>query len=219
MRILLPKGNQRKFMEKTLKRISVSKAAAICNLSERTIRDWRREKFLMQKNAMLKLCKAANIAEPENFEEKDDYWYVAHGSSAGALACIKKYGCVGGDPTYRKRKWHEWWNKKGRHNQHGCIIGPLAIRAPKFSADLAEFTGIVIGDGGITTDQVIISMNSVDDNEYSFFVKKLIKKLFDLDASMVYRKKELAVYIMISRKKLVEFCNKKLGVQLLKLNN
>ena len=55
MRILLQKGEQQRLMEKILSKISVAKAAKFCNLSERTIRDWRREKFLMNKNAMMKL--------------------------------------------------------------------------------------------------------------------------------------------------------------------
>ena len=73
------------------------------------------------------------------------------------MACFKKYGRIGGDPEYQKKKWREWWDAKGQHNPVGCIKGPLPIKIPKFSEDLAEFTGIVIGDGGITQGQIIIT--------------------------------------------------------------
>jgi len=75
MRILLPRGKQRKFIEDILLKISTLEAAKLCNLSERTIRDWRREKFLMQKSAIISLSKETKTSLPKNFEEKDDYWY------------------------------------------------------------------------------------------------------------------------------------------------
>jgi hypothetical protein len=56
MRILFPKGEQRKFIDRIISKVSVGEAAKLCNLSERTIRDWRREKFLMDQNLVYKLC-------------------------------------------------------------------------------------------------------------------------------------------------------------------
>lgn len=213
MRILLSKGDQKKFIEKILSKISVAEAANLCNLSERTIRDWRREKFLMDKTAMLKLCKKANVAMPQIFIEKDDYWYA--NPYLGAEATIKKYGAVGGDPEYRKKRWYEWWYKEGQHNKkNGCIKGPLPIKTPRFSKDLAEFTGIILGDGGITKSQVIVSTNSIDDRQYGYFIKRLIKKLFNVNPPIYYRKKQAVMIIAVSRIKLVEFCNKKLKLNI-----
>src|SRR5438034_122846 len=106
MRILLPKGQQRIFIEGILAKISLSEAAKLCALSERTIRDWRREKFLMQKNAMELLCKNTDTPLPQNFEEKNDYWQA--NPYKGAMASMKKYGRVGGDQAYQKLKWYEW---------------------------------------------------------------------------------------------------------------
>lgn len=212
MRILLPKGEQQKFMKKILLKISVAEAARFCSLSERTIRDWRREKFLMNKDVIIKLCKKTNVSFPKRFQEKNDYWYAD--PFLGAQASIKKYGRVGGDMEYRKKKWREWWNKKGQYDPVGCIKEPLPIKIPKFSKDLAEFAGIVIGDGGITQNQVMIFTNSIDDNKYGYFVKKLIKKLFDVNASVYFIDSHTVMIIAVSRKKLVEFCNKKLGLSI-----
>ncbi|OGZ78126.1 MAG: hypothetical protein A2358_02110 [Candidatus Staskawiczbacteria bacterium RIFOXYB1_FULL_37_44] len=218
MRILLPKGEQQKFIEKIISKITIIKAAKICDLSERTIRDWRREKFLMDKSAMLKLCKKAEVSVPINFKEENDFWYVYKGSkngkSLGTVACIKKYGFVGGDPKCRKEKWYKWWNKEGKYQKNGCIKDPFPIKIPHFSKSLAEFVGIMLGDGGITLNQISISTNSIADRKYGYFVKKLIKKLFQVNAKIYFIDSHTVMIISVSRKRLVEFCNKKLGLHI-----
>jgi len=205
-------------MEDILSKISVSQAAKLCDVSERTIRDWRRGKFLIQKMAMIKLYKKTCMPAPIFFEEKEDYWYASKGAKIGgklgAAACIEKYGFAGGDPVYRKKKWYQWWNNKGKYAKNSIIKAPLKIKKPRFSKDLAEFTGIMLGDGGIAISQIVISTNSIDDKQYSFFVKELIKKLFGVEAAMYYPPCASVVNIVVSRKNLVEFCNKKLGLKI-----
>lgn len=214
MRILFPEGEQGRFINEILQKISVVEAAKLCNVSDRTIRDWRREKFLLQKSAMELLCSKTGIPLPKNFKENDEYWYIHKGARMGALASLKKYGRVGGDQAYQKKKWYEWWNAKGKHQKHGYITEPLSIRKPGFSKNLAEFTGIMLGDGGMSKGQVIVSTNSVDDREYGFFVKELMENLFGTKAAVYYPKNARVMNIVISRKKLVEFCNKKLGLHI-----
>jgi len=208
MRILFKKGEQHKFMDKILSKISVVKSAEVCGLSERTIRDWRREKFLMQKDAMLKLCKKTSVPMPKNFKEKDDYWYVTKyaklGGNLGAMACIKKYGCVGG--PLRKEKWHEWWNNKGKF-----IKNPLFrrkyINKPGKSKVLAEFIGIMLGDGGISEKgkQIHITLNSRDDAEYIKYVCDIIEKLFKRKPGICDRKKESVFVISVSSMNLIDY--------------
>ncbi len=189
MRVLFSKGKQqRKFINKILSKVSVKEAAKICNLSQRTIRDWRRGKFLPNLRALRKLCRRSSILFPSNVELKDDYWYTANGSSAGGMAVWKKYGRIG-DPEYRKKKWYEWWEREGRYKQHPIINTSLPINKPKKSEDLAEFVGIVLGDGGITQRQVTITFCSKDEREYGKFVTRLIKKLFNVPIGIYYDKK------------------------------
>jgi hypothetical protein len=217
MRISSSRGEQKKFIEKVISKISVAEAAKVCNLSERTIRDWRREKFLMQKDAMLKLCKSAGVSMPLGFKEKDDYWHINDnlkmGKNLGAIACIKKYGKIGGFPEERKKKWRKWWDTKGKYQKVGCIKGPLPIKIPHSSKDLAEFAGIISGDGGITKNQVSISTNSIDDRKYGFFIKRIIKRLFNVEPSIYFINNRKVMIISVSRKKLVKFCDKKLGIK------
>lgn len=213
MRVSFLKEKQRRFINKILSKISVKKAAKLCNLSERTIRDWRREKFLIDLGALRRLCRKTNISFPSKVKIRDHYWYVRLGASAGGIAVIKKYGRVPGDLKYRKKRWYEWWERKGKYKKHPIINIAKPIRKPPFSKKLAEFMGIVLGDGGITNNQVRITLHYKDDKEYGEYVAGLIKKLFDVYVGSCYRTKESVINYTVSRVELVRFCVKKLGLK------
>lgn len=215
MRVLFKNGEQQKFIEEILSKISVALAAEICGLSKRTIRDWRRGKFLMKKDAMIKLCKAADILQPENLEEKDDFWYAIKGAKIGGImgsaACIKKYGCVGG--PNRKKAWNTWWNKKGKF-LNNKLFRRKPINKPIKSKKLAEFIGIMLGDGGFASKnrQICITLNNRDDIEYIKFVSNLIDELFHRKPSVIKCKDAMASMIMVSSTDLVDYL-KKLGLR------
>ena len=211
MRVLLPKGKQQKFITEVLQKISIAQAAKLCNLSERTIRDWRREKFLMQKSAMVLLSEKTKVLFPKIFKEKDDYWHI--NPWPGAIASIKKYGRVGGNQAYQKKKWYEWWNSRGKYQNNGCIIKPLSIKHPRFSKSLAEFSGIILGDGSITKGQILFFTNMITDKEHGYFVSRLIEKLFGVKPSIHFREDKTLMRVSVSRMKLVTFCNEKLGLK------
>lgn len=219
MRILFPKNKQRKFIEKILSKISVFEAAKLCGLSERTIRDWRREKFLISQDAAYKLCKKTGVNFPSKFKLKDDYWYAYKGakigSKIGAAVCIKKYGNIGGDPEYRKRKWYEWWEREGKHRERE-IFHSKEIRRPRYSKKLAEFVGIILGDGSIMERQVIVTLHKYDDKEYSHFVVNMFKSLFNVPVSITWKKHQgfKAIDCVVSRKRLVEYCVDTLGLKI-----
>lgn len=214
MRVLFKKGKQKEFFDKILTLISVKEASASCGFSERTIRDWHRGKFLVNSKALGKLCQKTKLSFPSEVEFKNDYWYVANSSSAGGLAVYKKYGIIGGDPEYRRKKWNSWWKKIGKYKKHPIINIVKSIKKPNFSKELAEFVGIVLGDGGITKNQVTITLHFKDDKEYSKFVIKLIKKLFKTPASVYNRRKYSVINLVVSRSELVRYCVEKLGLMI-----
>lgn len=214
MRVCFPKGKQNKFINEVLARISVKEAAKLCNLSERTIRDWRRGKFLMDYKALKILCNKSHFSIPCNIKLKDSYWYVEKGASKGGKALLKKYGKILGDPKYRKKKWYEWWKREGKYKSHTILNSPKPIKKPHFSKELAEFVGIVLGDGGITKYQVVIALHSKDDKKYGKFVIDLIKKLFNVPVGMHYDKNSLSFDLTVSRIGLVHFCIEKLGLKI-----
>ena len=208
-RAIFPKGEQSKFLLKIAERPNFSwhLLAKKINIHSRTLNDWKREQYSIPINKLKRICKLFDLELPKNIKIKDPFWYVNLGAKNGGLATIKKYGTIG-DPEYRKRKWFEWWEKEGKAKN------TIKIKIPLFSRELAEFTGIVIGDGGITKNQVMISTNSIVDRKYGYFIKKLIKKLFNVDASIYFVDSHTLMIVAASRIKLVEFCNKKLGLHI-----
>ena len=215
-RVIFPKGKQVAFLLKVKDKtnLSWSLLAKKTNIHIRTLNDLKREEYSISLSNLKKMCEISKLEMPLEITIKDPFWYASKGAKIGALAALKKYGRVGGNPEYRKKRWRKWWNEKGKYQHNGCLIEPLLIRNPRFSKNLAEFTGIMLGDGGMTSGQVIISTNSVDDREYGHFVKELIKKLFRVEAAIYYRPNILVMTIVVSRKKLVEFCSKKLGLKI-----
>ncbi len=64
------------------------------------------------------------------------------------------------------------------------------ILLPKHSIHLAEFFGIMLGDGGINNPwQATITLNATKDREYSRYIKELIKFLFGLPPRVLYIKR------------------------------
>ena len=77
---------------------------------------------------------------------------------------------------------------------------------PKYSKDLAEFFGIMMGDGGINNDwQANITVNSVADFLYSKYVAELCKKLFGIEPALRKRKNTKALVISLTSISIVEF--------------
>ncbi|MDP2631123.1 MAG: LAGLIDADG family homing endonuclease [Candidatus Uhrbacteria bacterium] len=61
------------------------------------------------------------------------------------------------------------------------------VELPPLSIDLAEFMGIMFGDGHRSDGQLVITINSRDDFGYIAYVRTLIAKLFSRDAGVVHR--------------------------------
>lgn len=81
-----------------------------------------------------------------------------------------------------------------------------SIIIPKENMRLAELMGIVIGDGGINNDwQLVISMNSVADLEYSYYVTRLLEELFAIKVRTYKRPNQNTLILVSSSTTLVDF--------------
>jgi intein/homing endonuclease len=77
---------------------------------------------------------------------------------------------------------------------------------PKYSESLAEFFGIMIGDGGINNDwQATITVNAIADAMYAKHISVLCKKLFDIEPAIRKRKENNALIISLSSISVVDF--------------
>jgi len=203
-RAFLPKDQQKNFINKILLKIPLQKAAKLCNISERTIRDWQRGRFSMNLQSIQKLSRITGIPLPKNVKTKNRYWYTNKGASLGGKAVLKKYGKIGGDEKKRKERWQEWWKTTGKFNKNPTTQ-PKSIIKPQKSKNLSEFCGIILGDGGMSKNQLTITLHHIDDKDYSKFVIKLIKKLFKINPSVYHDAENSVNDIVVSRINLIKF--------------
>ena len=77
----------------------------------------------------------------------------------------------------------------------------------KFDKNLAEFVGIMLGDGYISYPKlpiIKISLNSITDKDYLTFVHDLLTGLFNTKIKIRHRKNENTSNLFIFNKKLIE---------------
>lgn len=80
------------------------------------------------------------------------------------------------------------------------------IKIPIDRASLAELIGIIYGDGGINNDwQLVISLNSKSDLEYSLYIESLINDLFNLKVAIRKRPNQNTLVIVASSMNLIDF--------------
>ena len=114
--------------------------------------------------------------------------------------------------NYITEKLPDNWGKfKGGKNSKG---NTKEIRLPKKSIELAEFYGIMLGDGNLTrikkhkvgVYQIRIVGDSRNDKEYLLnYVKPLIEKLFNMEVKVSKQKDINALKLTSTGRKLVEF--------------
>lgn len=204
-RLLFPKGIQLRFLQKVKTALNYNnfQLAKYCKVSERTIRDWMREKYTLPEKIAIVLSNKSKINIPDNYKTLPAYWSAIKNARLGGMATFNKYGSLAERyPDKRLANWRKWWNDKGKYAVEESFKQREVVK-PKKSANLAELFGIIMGDGGITSYQVVITLNKTDDKEYIKYVVELIKKLFLIEPSQ--RVRDAVVMISISRKQLVNF--------------
>jgi hypothetical protein len=212
-RVFFSRGKQREFLLSSKKELGVTWGALadICEIGTKSLAGWREEKYSMSFFALERICERRDIEMPADAVIKDAYWYTTKGASAGGKAIVEKYGSVGGNPEYRKKKWREWWDREGKFKQ-SPITQPRPFKKPVFSEALAEFVGILLGDGGISEHQITVTLNRVTDKEYLGFVYKLIEDLFQIPVGSYSDKRSLACRVVISRTALVTYLVDMIGL-------
>ncbi len=85
-------------------------------------------------------------------------------------------------------------------------IKPVTL--PPLSSDLAEFMGVMLGDGHRSDGQLVITINSRDDHGYILYIQTLIKKLFRRDTGVMYRKSQNTADVYFGSVKAVSYLEK-----------
>ena len=175
-------------------------------ISERTLTDWSRGKFNMSNQAMLKIVKLTKLPVPKGYSIVKWNNHLQNISKNGGRVRFLKYGRVASEEERRKEKWRLWWENTGKYKKPALGFKTLTkIKIPSKSKLLAEFVGIMLGDGGVNKYHINITLSS-EEKEYILYVNKIIKKLFFVNPKIYNLKEAKAIKITVNSKNLVIFC-------------
>jgi len=211
-RLSFKKGDFKQFIQLVENKLNLNLEgiAKRLNISTRTLRDWKREKFNPSDGAVNRLSQWSSVPIPKH-TKLDKYWYVKKAAKLGGKISYQRYGLIGNRETRAKGGWMSWIKRKNDPDLWKKYLNTFS--KPKKSKELAEFIGIMLGDGGMTSGQITIYLSSITDREYSSYVAKLIKELFDLKASVKEVKKSHVLRVGISGINLVKYLVEK-GLQI-----
>lgn len=179
-RAIFPNNKQSVWINKIVdeSKLSNNELAKICEVSGRTFRDWRKGKFTISGEALLKLSKTFNEPIPSTVKNVDNFWYVEKGARKGALRRLEIYGPLGTTEGRKKGGKNSQIKRKLHPELYTNCILRKNFSFPQKSKKLAELVGIILGDGGITDWQLKISLNKETEPEYVEYVAELIVFLF-----------------------------------------
>lgn len=184
-RIVLASGEQRQFLETVQASTGWTwyEIAEECGICERSLRDWRREKYKMSLKAAEKLTLLAKTSVPDVVEILPEFWSCSKAGQISGEANMKKYGNPG-TPGGRRKGGQRAQELRRKYPERYPLAGKRkTIRISGQSPLLAEFIGIMIGDGNVSNHQIRISVNHESDRHYADFIAKTIEQLFNVTVS------------------------------------
>lgn len=144
------------------------------------------------------------VALPENKKTLIQRWQKAreNANRIGGLAMFKKYGSPGTAEGRRKGGIKAITNLR----KNGIIPQLKTYKVPTaFNEELAEYIGIMLGDGSITHGQCNITLNSVADYKYVHFVSQLEKYLFGEEPKLYKRKDSKALVLYYNSRFMIKY--------------
>jgi len=204
------RGIQGKFIQDARAMLGLTRTefAKKLKISKRTLADWTREEITISEVSAKMISKLIGKPIPMNYKIISWKLHFQKAGKIGGKNKFKMYGNVGGDEKYRKEKWQEWWKSIGQYQKPAFGFKTLIkIQIPKKSKLLAEFVGIMLGDGNISPYHIGITLSS-EEKKYIEYVRTIICKLFGITPAVFRHKRSKAVTIIVNRKELVNFCQK-----------
>lgn len=174
--------------------------------SNRQFCDWRARRSSFPMTVADFVRNKFGLELPSEVITKEDNWHIKDAARKGAKRRFELYGEFGTPEGRRRGGLNSIKTHKIRNTG---IFQAKKIMRPRFSSGLAEIIGILMGDGGITKGQVRVTLNSVTDKQYASYITSLLSRTFRVNVSVVKRKDQLAIDLLMSSVKLVGFLNKR----------
>jgi hypothetical protein len=198
-------GQQKQFIEAIYVKsgLSTKDLAQIASVCPRSFRDWRREKLTMTFKAAELFCIKFEHVLPENKKILIERWKRSKkdASKIGGIARFKLHGSPGTEEGRRKGGIKAIANLQ----KNGVVPRVKIYKIPRFNKRLAEYVGIMLGDGGMTSSQCTITLNSKADKDYIRFVCDFADKLFGEKPKMFKKKDCNAITLYYSGGALIRY--------------
>lgn len=208
VRVVLDKVKQRLFLKKVCWELGLNsdQVGELIGITGRSFRDWISGKTLPKKEALKRLSNVTGVGLPNIIEEREEWWSGRVNGPRGAKKSLELYGVTltsadrakGGRNSQRVRRENPEY-----YRGLGCKVAN-EFEVPDYSDKLAEWVGIVLGDGCLTRGQCEVSLHIRDDAEYSKYVADLVRGLFGCSPSILIYQKQNLRRVCISGVKFVE---------------
>lgn len=193
---------QKQFIKEALAQYtgSLTELAKLIKIHPRTLREYRAGRYRLNSHRAHMIEQVTGVVAPKGLPSFDQRKHLRSISKKGGKGLIAKYSRVPVDETTRKRAWKDWWKREGRNKT--CY--KHAMRVPERSTQLAELVGIILGDGGISTYQITITLAKTE-HAYARYIQTLVTDLFGIPVSLHDRESHGASDVRISSRECVLF--------------
>ncbi|MBI1893807.1 MAG: hypothetical protein HYS14_06825 [Candidatus Rokubacteria bacterium] len=161
----------------------------------------------MSFEAALQLQRHSGVQLPRGIRVLPEFWSTSKAATVRNL----KWNAVYGNPgTLEGRRKGGAVSQQRRREQPQRYAGSRVrlrngIRIPPDGEELAEFIGVVLGDGAISNHQVRITLNGDTDRAYGGYVVDLAQRLFGARVTVGEPKGEKVLCLTMTGRNLVEF--------------
>jgi len=159
----------------------------LIGISGRSLNDWINGKICPVKKSMIVLGERFGVELPEILEEREEFWSGRVNGRKAALKRLEIYGPPGTEEGRKKGGLVSQRRRRERPKYYknlGCVVRN-EFKKPRKSSKLAEFVGVVLGDGCLSEGQCRIFLSLKDDRLYAKYIKGLIFDLFGYEVSML----------------------------------
>jgi len=146
----------------------------------RSYSDWANGRIIPKEIGVRFLSLKFGVPIPKIIETREEWWSGRVNGRRAALIGYEKFGVPGSLESRKRGGVISQQRRRERPEYYrnlGCLVAN-SYRSPKKSSELAEFVGIVLGDGGLTKDQCQITLSYEDDRDYAIYVGNLVDRLF-----------------------------------------
>jgi len=192
---LTEKNRSRLFSEVTEKGYTIRALAVALTVNERTLREWRKGSYTMPMAHFEELARYSG-RPPEDYapEYMPEWWHTSSAGKVGGASYMDKHAALGTQDSRRQGGLNSYAKRSGP----GDIYARKSIVKPPLSPELAEFIGIMIGDGSVGSYQISVTLDARTDVEYALYVGRLASRLFGIEVATTVREKQGCIVLTLS---------------------